>query len=120
MHPPVTQQPLFASQLPSSTQEMLSQDPSMTQFNSIPGQVPLTLTEKAKKLAEVLPHYELTRFISLLAIPLLVPLLIEGLHCHGAPVQPFSQEQAEVPVVGRNNESAIVTLVLIILLNLTR
>ena len=38
----------FLSQLPSSTQDMLSQDPSMTQFSSQPG-VPLTFTQAARR-----------------------------------------------------------------------
>ncbi|KAF2692157.1 serine/threonine-protein kinase-like protein chk1 [Lentithecium fluviatile CBS 122367] len=91
----MTQQPLLLSQLSPSTQDILSQDPSMTQFASTPGQIPLTLTQMARKFADVLPHYSLTRFISPLPISHLVPLLIEALHKQGVPVQPFSQEQEE-------------------------
>ena len=91
----MTQQPPLLSQLSPSTQDILSQDPSMTQFASTPGQVPLTLTQMASKFADVLPHYSLTRFISPLTISLLVPLLIEALHKHGVPVPPFSSEQGE-------------------------
>lgn len=91
----MTQQPPLLSQLSPSTQDILSQDPSMTQFASTPGQVPLTLTQMASKFADVLPHYSLTRFISPLTISLLVPLLMEALHKHGVPVPPFSSEQGE-------------------------
>ncbi|KAL6707230.1 Chk1 protein kinase [Coniothyrium glycines] len=80
------------SQLPSSTQDMLSQDPSMTQFSQTPG-VPLTFTQAARKFADVLPSYSMARFISPHALSLLVPLLLEALHRLGVPAPSFTEEQ---------------------------
>ena len=80
------------SQLPSSTQDMLSQDPSMTQFSQTPG-VPLTFTQAARKFADVLPSYSMARFISPHAFSLLIPLLLEALHRLGVPAPSFTEEQ---------------------------
>ena len=88
---PLTSNPLV-SQLPSSTQDMLSQDPSMTQFTPTPS-VPLTLTQAARKFADVLPSYSLARFISPHSLSLLIPLLLEALHRLGVPPPSFSQQQ---------------------------
>jgi serine/threonine-protein kinase Chk1 len=88
---PLTSNPLV-SQLPSSTQDMLSQDPSMTQFTPTPS-VPLTLTQAARKFADVLPSYSLARFISPHSLSLLIPLLLGALHRLGVPPPSFSQEQ---------------------------
>lgn len=73
------------SQLSPSTQDMLSQDPSMSQFTSQPG-VPETLTQRAARFSDVLPHYSLARFMSPVTISLIVPLLVEALHRMGVPV----------------------------------
>jgi serine/threonine-protein kinase Chk1 len=88
---PLTSNPLV-SQLPSSTQDMLSQDPSMTQFTPTPS-VPLTLTQAARKFADVLPSYSLARFISPHSLSLLIPLLLGALHRLGVPPPSFPQEQ---------------------------
>lgn len=82
----------FLSQLPSSTQDILSQDPSMTQFTPTPS-VPLSLTQQARKFKDIVPSYSLARFISPLSIGLLVPLLAEALHRLGVPAPPFTEEQ---------------------------
>ncbi|CAO2658755.1 Nn.00g064780.m01.CDS01 [Neocucurbitaria sp. VM-36] len=82
------------SQLPSSTQDMLSQDPSMTQFSQTPG-VPLTFTQAARKFADVLPSYSMARFISPHALSFLIPLLLEALHRLGVPAPSFSEQQIE-------------------------
>jgi serine/threonine-protein kinase Chk1 len=87
----LTSNPLV-SQLPSSTQDILSQDPSMTQFTPTPS-VPLTLTQAARKFADVLPSYSLARFISPHSLSLLIPLLLEALHRLGVPPPSFSQKQ---------------------------
>lgn len=79
------------SQLPSSTQDMLSQDPSMTQFSQSHG-VPMTLTQAARKFADVMPSHSLARFISPRAMSLLIPLLLEALHRLGVPAPSFTQE----------------------------
>jgi serine/threonine-protein kinase Chk1 len=88
---PLTSNPLV-SQLPSSTQDMLSQDPSMTQFTPTPS-VPLTLTQAARKFADVLPSYSLARFMSPHSLSLLIPLLLGALHRLGVPPPSFPQEQ---------------------------
>ncbi|KAF1940837.1 serine/threonine-protein kinase Chk1 [Clathrospora elynae] len=82
----------FISQLPSSTQDMLSQDPSMTQFSQTPG-VPLTFTQAARKFADVLPSYSMARFISPHALDLLLPMLLEALHRLGVPAPSFTEPQ---------------------------
>ncbi|KAF2471542.1 serine/threonine-protein kinase-like protein chk1 [Lindgomyces ingoldianus] len=90
---PLTQTP-FLSQFPSSTQDLLSQDPSLTQFTPTPS-VPLTLTQAARKFKDVLPNYSLARFLSPLSLSLLIPLLTEALHRLGVPVPSFGDEQVE-------------------------
>lgn len=82
----------LVSHLPSSTQDMLSQDPSMTQFSQTPG-VPLTFTQAARKFADVLPSYSMARFISPHALSLLIPLHLEALHRLGVPAPSFTEDQ---------------------------
>ncbi|PSN68887.1 serine/threonine-protein kinase-like protein chk1 [Corynespora cassiicola Philippines] len=91
------QQPYVTNQmsqrLSQGTQEMLSQDPSMTQFTSN-ASVPLTLTQAARRFKDVIPNYSLARFISPLSIDLLVPLVVEALHRLGIPAPQFNEGQA--------------------------
>jgi serine/threonine-protein kinase Chk1 len=82
---------LLMSQLPSSTQDMLSQDPSMTQFSQTHG-VPMTLTQAARKFADVMPSHSLARFISPRSMSLLIPLLLEALHRLGVPAPLFTED----------------------------
>ncbi|KAJ4294288.1 Chk1 protein kinase [Kalmusia sp. IMI 367209] len=84
--------PSYLSQLSPSTQDILSQDPSMSQFQPNPT-VPLTLTQIARKFNDIMPSYSLSRFLSPHPIPLLVPLLIEALHRLGVPVTSPAEEQ---------------------------
>lgn len=79
------------SQLPPSTQDMLSQDPSMTQFSQTPS-IPMTLTQAARKFADVMPSHSLARFISPHALSFLVPLLLDALHRLGVPAPSFTEE----------------------------
>ncbi|KAH8730162.1 kinase-like domain-containing protein [Phaeosphaeriaceae sp. PMI808] len=79
------------SQLPPSTQDMLSQDPSMAQFSQTQG-VPMTLTQAARKFADIMPSHSLARFISPHSMALLIPLLLEALHRLGVPAPAFSEE----------------------------
>jgi serine/threonine-protein kinase Chk1 len=88
--PGSTQAPSL-SQFPSSTQDLLSQDPGLAQFTPNPS-VPLTLTQAARKFKDVLPNYSLARFLSPLSIGLLIPLLVEALHRLGVPAPPLSDE----------------------------
>ncbi|KAF1358749.1 serine/threonine-protein kinase-like protein chk1 [Lizonia empirigonia] len=82
----------FMSQLPPSTQDMLSQDPGMAQFTSTP-QVPLTLTQIARRFADIMPSYSLARFISPHSLTFLIPLLLEALHRLGVPPPAFTESQ---------------------------
>ncbi|KAH4195882.1 hypothetical protein HBH42_078490 [Parastagonospora nodorum] len=77
------------SQLPPSTQDMLSQDPSMTQFSQTQG-IPMTLTQAARNFADVMPSHSLARFISPRTMSLLIPLLLEALHRLGVPAPSFT------------------------------
>lgn len=83
---------LYLSQLPSSTQDMLSQDPTLMQFTPTPS-VPLTLTQAARKFADIMPSYSLARFISPHSLSLLIPLLLSALHRLGVPAPSFSDDQ---------------------------
>ena len=80
------------SQLPPSTQDMLSQDPSMTQFSQQAG-VPLTLTQAALKFADILPSYSMARFISPHALTLVIPMLLQALHRLGVPAPLFTEAE---------------------------
>jgi serine/threonine-protein kinase Chk1 len=90
---PTTPTPLL-SQLPSSTQDMFSQDPTMTQFSQTPG-VPLTFTQAARKFADVIPPYSMARFISPHSLSLLLPLLLSALHRLNIPTPSFSEQQIQ-------------------------
>lgn len=79
------------SQLPSSTQDMLSQDPSMTQFSQSSA-IPMTLTQAARKFADVMPSHSMARFISPRSMFLLIPLLLEALHRLGVPSPSFTED----------------------------
>lgn len=93
--------PSYLSQLSPSTQDVLSQDPSMSQFHATPT-VPLTLTQIAQKFGDIMPAYSLSRFLSSLTIPLLVPLIVEALHRLGVPVTSISDNQlAEMNRAGK-------------------
>lgn len=81
----------YMSQLPSSTQDMLSQDPSMTQFSQNPS-IPMTLTQAARKFADVMPSHSLARFISPRSMTLIIPLLLEALHRLGVPAPSFTED----------------------------
>jgi serine/threonine-protein kinase Chk1 len=83
---------LLLSQLSSSAQDMLSQDPAMAQFSQS-GSIPMTLTQAARKFQDVLPSHSMARFLSPLAIGLLVPLILDALNRLGVPNTPPSEEQ---------------------------
>ncbi|PVI07747.1 serine/threonine-protein kinase-like protein chk1 [Periconia macrospinosa] len=74
-----------SAQLSQSTQDMLSQEPSMSQFKATPG-VPLSLTQAANRFNDILPHYSLARFISPVTISHIIPLLCDALHRVNVPV----------------------------------
>ncbi|KAL5120120.1 Chk1 protein kinase [Pleosporales sp. CAS-2024a] len=86
---PYRNQTPLMSQLPSSTQDMLSQDASMAQFSQTQG-IPMTLTQAARRFADILPSHSLARFISPRPLSLLLPLLLEALHRLDVPALPSS------------------------------
>jgi serine/threonine-protein kinase Chk1 len=73
---------------------MLSQDPSMTQFSQS-RELPMTLTQAARKFADVMPSHSLARFISPHKLSLVIPLLLTALHRLSVPVPPFPQDEIE-------------------------
>lgn len=82
------------SQLPPSTQDILSQDPSLTQFSQNPdGLERITLTQAARTFKDLLPGYSLSRFISPLTISQLIPLIVEALHRLTVPITVPDQNQ---------------------------
>ncbi|KAF2642425.1 serine/threonine-protein kinase-like protein chk1 [Massarina eburnea CBS 473.64] len=96
----------YLSQLSPSTQGVLSQDPSMTQFSANPS-VPVSLTQQARQFKDVLPHWSFARFQSPLPLPLLTPLIIEALHKLGVPVLSGTQTQQQQAEWERRNEATI-------------
>ncbi|KAL2351436.1 kinase-like domain-containing protein [Cryomyces antarcticus] len=74
----------------SSLLDQLSDDPSMSQFSQTP-QVPLLLTQQARKFRDIVPAHSLARFLSPLPFHLLLPLLVEALHHLKIPVPPLPQ-----------------------------
>ena len=79
---------------PSSTQDILSQDPSLSQFSQAQN-LPITLTQAARDFKDVLPNYSLARFLSPLSLSLLVPHIITALHRLGVPNADPGEEQIE-------------------------
>ena len=74
----------------------LSDDPSMSQFSATPS-VPLTLTQQARQFKDIVPSHSLARFVSILAIGQLLPMLLSALHRLNIPVAappPPGEEQA--------------------------
>lgn len=63
----------------------LAEEPSMSQFHMTP-QVPLSLTQNARRFHDIVPSYSLTRFFSPLALPLLLSMLNSALHQLNVPV----------------------------------
>ncbi|KAL1988345.1 hypothetical protein VTN96DRAFT_10028 [Rasamsonia emersonii] len=81
--------------------ERLEDEPSLSQFSSNPS-VPLSRTQKAQKFHDIVPSRPLTRFFSVWALKLLVPLLCEALHRLGVPVpMPPTGAETRTPVVIR-------------------
>jgi serine/threonine-protein kinase CHEK1 len=73
------------SQVPSSLDDRLAEDPVLSQFAPAPI-VPLSLTQAARKFGDILPSHSLTRFISLWSINALTPILVSALQRLGVPV----------------------------------
>lgn len=69
----------------------LAEEPSMSQFNPTP-QVPISLTQHARRFHDIVPSYSLTRFFSHLALPLLLSMLNSALHQLNVPVPTTSSD----------------------------
>lgn len=81
--------------------ERLEDEPTLSQFSSNPS-VPLSRTQKAQKFHDIVPSRPLTRFFSVWALKLLVPLLCEALHRLGVPVPTLpTGAETSTPVVIR-------------------
>lgn len=85
---------------PSSIEDYLESEPSMSQFSSCPA-VPLSRTQKARRFFDIVPPRPMTRFFSTWELKLLVPLICEALHRLGVPVPC-------VPPVASGDSSAVV------------
>lgn len=62
------------------------QDPALSQFSATPS-VPLSVTQQARRFHDILPDHSLTRFLSFMDFPLLLPLLCEALQRLGIPAR---------------------------------
>lgn len=72
-----------------SVMDQLQDDVSLSQFTPRPS-VPITLTQQARKFADIVPAYSLTRFLSPVPMDLLVQTVVEALHRLGVPAVPAS------------------------------
>ena len=74
-----------SSQLaPGATLDLLSADPSLSQFSSTP-YVPVGVTQQARRFRDIVPAQSMARFLSFMDFPLLLPLLCEALGRLGIP-----------------------------------
>lgn len=69
-----------------TTADRFNQDPALSQFSATPS-VPLSVTQQAKRFHDILPDHSLTRFLSFMDFPLLLPLLCEALQRLGIPTR---------------------------------
>ena len=69
-----------------TTADRFNQDPALSQFSATPS-VPLSVTQQAKRFGDILPDHGLTRFLSFMDGPLLLPLLCEALQRLGIPAR---------------------------------
>ncbi|KAK4549625.1 hypothetical protein LTR36_004926 [Oleoguttula mirabilis] len=65
--------------------DLLSEDPSMSQFSHVPVSQ-MTATQQARHFKDIVPSHSLARFLSHLAFPQLLPMLISALHRLNIPV----------------------------------
>jgi serine/threonine-protein kinase Chk1 len=79
--------------------DLFSDDPSLSQFSQKP-QVPLTLTQVARQFKDIVPAHSLARFLSVLPIPALLPVLLAALKHLNIPVTaPTPSEDREAVVI---------------------
>lgn len=80
----------------SSIFDVLSEEPSMSQFAATPS-VPMSLTQHARLFRDIVPSYSLTRFFSHLQTNLLVQMLCDALQKLNVPVpaHPLGQQGAD-------------------------
>ncbi|KJX97166.1 serine/threonine-protein kinase chk1 [Zymoseptoria brevis] len=79
---------------PAHMSDLFSDDPSLSQFSQKPT-VPMTLTQVARKFKDIVPSHSLARFLSVLPIPSLVPVLLSALHRLNIPVATPTMEGNE-------------------------
>ena len=88
-----------STQVSPYLQDSLANDVSMSQFTATP-QVPLSLTQAAKRFGDIVPSHNLTRFLSPLPLALLAQLLNDALHRLGVPTNPvISDDTAYIRIV---------------------
>ena len=76
--------------LPATQPSSLWEEPAMSQFTARPA-VPMSRTQMARKFRDILPAQSLTRFFSVWAWKLLVPILVETLSRLGVPTLPIPE-----------------------------
>ena len=69
-----------------TTADRFNQDPALSQFSATPS-VPLSVTQQARRFHDILPDHSLTRFLSFMDFPLLLPLICEALQRLGIPAR---------------------------------
>lgn len=86
-----------------AAQDRLHGDPSLSQFSATPS-VPMSVTQAARRFADIVPAHGLTRFLSFMDLPLLLPLLCEALGRLGIPTNAHegSEGRAGIPVKTRD------------------
>jgi serine/threonine-protein kinase CHEK1 len=82
------------TQISGDLYNRLSEDPALSQFSQVP-QVPMSLTQAARRFGDIVPSHTLARFVSQASFGLLLPLLGEALHRLHVPVPAFTQAALE-------------------------
>lgn len=86
---PTTRNHTTRRPIPMDFLTQLTEDPSMSQFSSTQPTVPLTLTQAARKFADIMPAHTLTHFYSRLPPSSLLSMLLSSLHRLSIPVPPL-------------------------------
>ena len=86
-----------------TTADRFNQDPALSQFTATPS-VPLSVTQQARRFRDILPEHSLTRFLSFMDFPLLLPLLCEALQRLGIPTraEQGGEGKAVIPIKTRD------------------
>ena len=86
-----------------AAQDRLQGDPSLSQFSATPS-VPMSVTQGARRFADIVPAHGFARFLSFMDLPLLLPLLCEALCRLGisANAQVAEDGRAGIPIRTRD------------------